>query len=76
MPILEPASCGACRLSGNGNLLPASVVSSSAFKGQSLLSIESDLLQGGMNKKRLHYIEGGHHGNREQYINNLVRIMN
>jgi large subunit ribosomal protein L7e len=30
----------------------------------------------GMDKKRLHYIEGGQAGNREQYINNLVRSMN
>lgn len=29
-------------------------------------------LQGGLDKKRLHYIEGGQAGNREQYINNLV----
>ena len=33
-------------------------------------------LQGGMDKKRLHYIEGGHHGNREHFINNLVQTMN
>ena len=31
---------------------------------------------GGLNKKRLHFIEGGQHGNREAYINNLVRAMN
>ena len=31
---------------------------------------------GGLPKKRLHFIEGGQHGNREQYINNLVRSMN
>eukprot|EP00884_Botryococcus_braunii_P021925 jgi/Botrbrau1/8416/Bobra.0237s0036.1 len=31
--------------------------------------------KGGMPKKRLHYIEGGQHGNREQYINNLLRNM-
>lgn len=29
-----------------------------------------------MDKKRLHYIEGGHHGNREHFINNLVQTMN
>ena len=33
------------------------------------------LSQGGMDKKRLHYIEGGHHGNREHFINNLVKTM-
>jgi hypothetical protein len=33
-------------------------------------------LQGGIDKKRLHYIEGGQAGNRAEYINNLVRAMN
>ena len=32
--------------------------------------------KGGIDHKRLHYIEGGHAGNREAYINNLVRSMN
>lgn len=32
--------------------------------------------RGGMDKKRLHYIEGGQHGNREHYIDNLIRVMN
>ena len=31
---------------------------------------------GGIDKKRLHYIEGGQAGNREHLINNLVRAMN
>jgi len=31
---------------------------------------------GGIDKKRLHYIEGGQAGNRQEYINNLVRSMN
>ena len=31
---------------------------------------------GGMTKKRLHYIEGGEAGNREDKINALVRRMN
>lgn len=31
---------------------------------------------GGISRKRKHFIEGGQHGNREQYINNLVRAMN
>ena len=31
---------------------------------------------GGLDKKRKHFIEGGQAGNREQYINNLVRVMN
>lgn len=31
--------------------------------------------RGGLSKKRLHYIEGGHAGNREVYINNLVQNM-
>lgn len=39
-------------------------------------SLTGLLLQGGMDKKRLHYIEGGHHGNREHFINNLVQTMN
>jgi len=32
--------------------------------------------KGGIDKKRLHYIEGGQAGNRQEYINNLVRAMN
>lgn len=32
--------------------------------------------RGGMAKKRLHYIEGGQHGSRENYIDNLIRVMN
>ncbi len=32
--------------------------------------------KGGIDKKRLHYIEGGQAGNRGEYINNLVRAMN
>jgi hypothetical protein len=29
-----------------------------------------------MAKKRLHFIEGGQYGDREQYINALIRRMN
>ena len=32
--------------------------------------------KGGMSKKRKHYIEGGHAGNREEQINTLIRSMN
>ena len=32
--------------------------------------------KGGMPKKRLHFIEGGQYGDREEYINALVRKMN
>jgi hypothetical protein len=32
--------------------------------------------KGGMPKKRLHFIEGGQYGDRENYINGLVRRMN
>lgn len=32
--------------------------------------------KGGLDKKRVHFIEGGHAGNREHFINNLVRSMN
>jgi large subunit ribosomal protein L7e len=32
--------------------------------------------KGGMDNKRRHYVEGGHAGNREHFINNLVRLMN
>jgi len=32
--------------------------------------------KGGIDKKRLHFIEGGQAGNREHFINNLVRTMN
>ncbi|GFH11454.1 uncharacterized protein HaLaN_06953 [Haematococcus lacustris] len=31
---------------------------------------------GGMDKKRIHYVEGGQAGNREEKINNLIRNMN
>lgn len=33
-------------------------------------------LQGGIDKKRLHFIEGGQAGSREHLINNLIRVMN
>jgi large subunit ribosomal protein L7e len=32
--------------------------------------------RGGIDKKRLHYVEGGQAGNREGKINNLIRRMN
>ncbi|KAF8065475.1 RPL7C [Scenedesmus sp. PABB004] len=32
--------------------------------------------RGGLDKKRLHFVEGGQAGNREQKINNLIRRMN
>lgn len=32
--------------------------------------------KGGLSHKRLHFIEGGQAGNREQYINNLIRAAN
>jgi large subunit ribosomal protein L7e len=31
---------------------------------------------GGLKKKRNHYVEGGDAGNREDYINELIRRMN
>lgn len=31
---------------------------------------------GGMRKKTTHYVEGGDHGNREDFINNFIRTMN
>lgn len=31
---------------------------------------------GGMRKKTNHFVEGGDHGNREDFINNLIRQMN
>ena len=49
-----------------------------AFKQASnfLWPFKLSAARGGMDKKRLHYIEGGQHGSREHYINNLVRNMN
>lgn len=32
--------------------------------------------KGGIDVKRRHFVEGGQYGNREEYINNLVRRMN
>ena len=32
--------------------------------------------RGGLDKKRLHYVEGGQAGNREDKINALIRRMN
>lgn len=32
--------------------------------------------KGGFTKKRLHFVEGGDFGNREQHINELIRAMN
>lgn len=31
---------------------------------------------GGMRKQTIHYVEGGDHGNREDFINNMIRTMN
>lgn len=31
---------------------------------------------GGMRKKTTHFVEGGDHGNREDFINNLIKQMN
>lgn len=31
---------------------------------------------GGMRKKTVHFVEGGDHGNREDFINNMVKQMN
>lgn len=31
---------------------------------------------GGMRKKTNHFVEGGDHGNREDFINNMIRAMN
>ncbi|KAK9838146.1 hypothetical protein WJX81_004043 [Elliptochloris bilobata] len=49
-----------------------------AFKQASnfLWPFKLSAARGGMAKKRLHYIEGGQHGNREHYIDNLIRTMN
>ena len=49
-----------------------------AFKQASnfLWPFKLSAARGGLPKKRLHYIEGGQHGAREDYINNLVRVMN
>lgn len=35
-----------------------------------------DAAVGGLSKKRVHYVEGGQAGNREEKINNLIRAMN
>jgi large subunit ribosomal protein L7e len=32
--------------------------------------------RGGVDKKRLHFVEGGQAGNREEKINNFIRRMN
>ena len=32
--------------------------------------------KGGLSKKGTHFVEGGDYGNREEYINNMVRRMN
>jgi len=40
------------------------------------LSPTSCFAVGGMDKKRVHYVEGGQCGNREHKINNLIRCMN
>lgn len=45
---------------------------------QQLIQLVSFLLAavGGMDKKRVHYVEGGQAGNREDKINNLIQRMN
>ena len=49
-----------------------------AFKEASnfLWPFKLNSARGGIDKKRLHYVEGGQAGNREGKINNLIRRMN
>jgi large subunit ribosomal protein L7e len=49
-----------------------------AFKEASnfLWPFKLNSARGGIDKKRLHYVEGGQAGNREEKINNLIRRMN
>lgn len=49
-----------------------------AFKEASnfLWPFKLNSAKGGIDKKRLHYVEGGQAGNREEKINNLIRRMN
>jgi large subunit ribosomal protein L7e len=44
--------------------------------GRCLCLIRCCSARGGIDKKRLHYVEGGQAGNREGKINNLIRRMN
>ena len=68
-------------------LPPLNVVPSPPLSPLSLLSLslcpllhvrrfKLSCAKGGMAKKRLHFIEGGQYGDREQYINALIRRMN
>ena len=49
-----------------------------AFKQASnfLWPFQLNTPKGGVPIKRRHFVEGGQYGDREQYINNLVRRMN
>lgn len=49
-----------------------------AFKEASnfLWPFKLNSARGGVDKKRLHYVEGGQAGNREEKINNFIRRMN
>lgn len=47
-----------------------------ALDEQSFLHLFVSSAVGGMDKKRVHYVEGGQCGNREVKINNLIRSMN
>lgn len=49
-----------------------------AFKQASnfLWPFQLNTPKGGLSVKRRHFVEGGQYGDREQYINNLVRRMN
>ena len=49
-----------------------------AFKQASnfLWPFQLNTPKGGLSIKRRHFVEGGQYGDREHYINNLVRRMN
>ena len=76
---LDTAACSFPRLCLNdsSNLCRVAWLFPAALP-QRLIKLVSFLLAavGGMDKKRVHYVEGGQAGNREDKINNLIQRMN
>lgn len=74
---LDTAACSFPRLCLNDSSNRFSWLFPAALP-QRLIKLVSFLLAavGGMDKKRVHYVEGGQAGNREDKINNLIQRMN
>ena len=83
-PPPPPSLCAAVQKLGKQNiicmedLIHEIVTCGPAFKQANnfLWPFQLNSPKGGIDKKRLHYVEGGQAGNREDKINALIRAMN